>query len=120
MEWIYAILSIILYAVFGAIGIGVIKSNKTLKKFSNKKNLTITSIIYVLFIALVFRNQPESTGYIAQIIMSLGNYIATYLGAMLPVKILTKSKKIFCTEFYYSLCGAIGLGTVLLVMSYGL
>ena len=120
MDWIYAILSIILYAVFGAIGISFIKGNKTLKKFSNKKNLTVASIIYILFIALVFRDEPGNTNYIMQIAMSLGNYVATYLGAILAVKILTKPKKIFCTEFYYSLCGAIGLGTVLLVLTYGL
>ena len=120
MDWIYAIVSIIFYAVFGAIGISFIKGNKTLKKFSNKKNLTVVSIIYVLFIALLFRNEPGNTDYVFQIAMSLGNYAVTYLGAILAVKILTKSKKIFCTEFYYSLCGAIGLGTVLLVLTYGL
>ena len=120
MDWIYAIVSIILYAVCGAIGISVIKGNKTLKNFSNKKNLIVLSIIYVLFIALIFRNEPEVADFVDQIILSLGNYIATYLGAILAVKIVIKSKTIFCKEFYYSLSGSIGLGTVLLLLFYAI
>ena len=120
MEWIYAIVSIILYAVLGAIGIYVAKTNKTLKNFSNKKNLIVLSIIYVLFIALLFRNEPEATNFVGQILMSLGNYVATYLGAIIAVKIATKSKKIFCKEFYYSLSGSIGLGAVMMLLLYGL
>ena len=118
MDWIYAIVSIILYAVCGAIGISVIKGNKTLKNFSNKKNLIALSIIYVLFIALIFRNEPEVANFVDQIFVSLGNYIATYLGAIIAVKIVTKPKTIFCKEFYYSLSGSIGLGTVLLFLLY--
>ena len=120
MDWIYAIVSIILYAVCGAIGISVIKGNKTLKNFSNKKNLIVLSIIYVLFIALIFRNEPEVANFVDQIFLSLGNYIATYLGAIIAVKIVTKSKTIFCKEFYYSLSGSIGLGTVLLFLLYAI
>lgn len=120
MDWIYAILSIIFYAVFGAIGISVIKGNKTLKNFSDKKNLILLSIIYVLFIALIFRNEPEVTDFVDQIILSVGNYIVTYLGAIIAVKIVIKSKTIFCKEFYYSLSGSIGIGTVVMFLFYGL
>ena len=115
---INAIVSIILYAVFGAIGISVAKGNKTLKNFSNKKNLIVLSIIYVLFIALIFRNEPEVAHFVDQIFLSSGNYIATYLGAIIAVKIVTKPKKLFCKEFYYSLFGTIGFGTILLFLVY--
>ena len=120
MDLIYAIISIILYAVFGAIGISVVKKNKILKDFSNKKNLIALSIIYVLFIALLFRNEPEVTDFIDQIILSLGNYFATYVGAIIAVKILIKSKTFFCKEFYYSLSGSIGLGSALLILLYAI
>ena len=115
---INGIVSIVLYAVFGAIGISVIKGNKNLKNFSNKKNLIILSIIYVLLIALIMRDEPEVANFVDQIFLSLGNYGATYLGAIIAVKIVTKPKKIFCKEFYYSLSGTIGCGTVLLFLSY--
>ena len=120
MVWVDVIISIILYAVFGAIGISVIKKNKTLRNFSNKKNLIVLSIIYVLFIALIFRNEPEVTDFFDQIILSLGNYFATYLGAIIAVKIVIQSKTIFCKEFYYSLSGSIGLGAVVLFLFYAI
>ena len=120
MVWVDVIISIILYAVFGAIGISVIKKNKTLRNFSNKKNLIVLSIIYVLFIALIFRNEPEVTDFVDQIILSLGNYFATYLGAIIAVKIVIQSKTIFCKEFYYSLSGSIGLGAVVLFLFYAI
>jgi len=115
---ISAIVSIILYAVFGAIGISVAKGNKTLKNFCNKKNFIVLSIIYVLLIALIMRDEPEVTNFVDQIFLSLGNYAATYLGAIIAVKIVTKPKKLFCKEFYYSLSGTIGFGTILLFLLY--
>tara|TARA_B100000214_G_C23821932_1_gene560064 strand:- start:309 stop:680 length:372 start_codon:yes stop_codon:yes gene_type:complete len=116
---INAIVSIILYAVFGAIGISIAKGNKTLKNFCNKKNLIVLSIIYVLLIALLMRDDPENRHFVDQIFMSLGNYVATYLGAIVAVKIVTKPKKLFCREFYYSLSGTIGIGTILMFLIYG-
>ena len=118
MVWVDVIISIILYAVFGAIGISVIKKNKTLRNFSNKKNLIVLSIIYVLLIALIMRDEPEVANFVDQISLSLGNYAATYLGAIIAVKIVTKPKKLFCKEFYYSLSGTIGFGTILLFLLY--
>ena len=120
MVWVDVIISIILYGVFGAIGISVIKKNKTLRNFSNKKNLIVLSIIYVLFIALIFRNDPEAADFVDQVLLSLGNYVATYLGAIIAVKIVVKSKTIFCKEFYYSLSGSIGFGTVVLFLFYAI
>ena len=120
MVWVDVIISIILYAVFGAIGISVIKKNKTLRNFSNKKNLIVLSIIYVLFIALIFRNDPEAADFVDQVLLSLGNYVATYLGAIIAVKIVVKSKTIFCKEFYYSLSGSIGFGTAVLFLFYAI
>ena len=91
---INAIVSILLYAVFGAIGISIAKGNKTLKILVTK-NLIVLSIIYVLLIALLMRDDPENRHFVDQIFMSLGNYIATYLGAIIAVKIVTKPKKTF-------------------------
>ena len=46
------------------------------------------------------RDDPENRHFVDQIFMSLGNYIATYLGAIIAVKI-AKPKKLFCILIHY-------------------
>ena len=113
------ILSVAMYAVFGWIGIVVIKNNKKLQKFCNQKNLIILSIVYVLSIAVLFSGDPDASDRTDQILLSVGNYIATFVGALITAKILTKSKHLFNKEFYHSLSGSIVCGFILLVLAYG-
>tara|TARA_X000001036_G_scaffold375713_1_gene364697 strand:- start:884 stop:1243 length:360 start_codon:yes stop_codon:yes gene_type:complete len=114
------VLSLLLYSIFALIGIYIIKNNKNFKLFCNKKNLTTISIIYVLGIALLFGGDPEAPTVTLQIAMSVGNFGATFVGALIAKKIFVKKKNIFSEEFYHALIGSIIGGSVLLLLAYGL
>tara|TARA_B100001750_G_scaffold162232_1_gene130982 strand:- start:153 stop:509 length:357 start_codon:yes stop_codon:yes gene_type:complete len=112
------ILSLILYTVFGLIGIYFSGQNKYLKKNLNKQSLTIISIVYILFIAILMKDLEGNTGFGDQLIFSLGNFLATYLGAILAIGIKMKFKRFFVIEFYFALFGSIILGSALLLVGY--
>ena len=112
------LVSIILYGVFGLIGIYFSGQNKYLKKNLKKQSLTIISIVYILFIAVLMKNLEGNTGFNDGLIYSLGNFISTYIGALLAIGIKTKFKKFFVNEFYFALFGSIILGSALLLIAY--
>jgi len=112
------IVSIILYVVFGLIGIYFSEKNNYLKKNLNKQNLIIISVVYVLFIAILMKNLEGNSGFNDGLIFSLGNFISTYIGALLATGIKTKFKKFFIKEFYFALCGSIVFGFALMMLAY--
>ena len=112
------LLSFVLYTVFGLIGIYFSGRNKYLKKNLNKQSLTIISIIYILFIAVLMKDIEGNAGFNDQLIFSIGNFISTYLGAFLAIGIKMKFKRFFVNEFYFALFGSIILGSALLLIAY--
>jgi membrane-associated HD superfamily phosphohydrolase len=112
------LLSFILFTIFGLIGIYFSGRNKYLKKNLNKQNLTILSIIYIIFIAILMKDLEGNTGFNDQLIFSLGNFVPTYLGALLAIGIKMKFKRFFVNEFYFALFGSIILGSALLLIAY--
>ena len=113
------LLSLVLYTVFGLIGIYFSAQNKYLKKNLNKQSLTIISVVYILFVAVLMKGIEGNRDFGEQIIFSLGNFISTYLGALLAIGIKMKFKKFFVKELYFSLFGSIVLGSILLLIAYG-
>ena len=112
------LLSFVLYTVFGLIGIYFSGRNKYLKKNLNKQSLTIISIVYILFIAVLMKDIEGNAGFKDQLIFSLGNFGSTYVGALLAIGIKMKFKRFFVNEFYFALFGSIILGSALLLIAY--
>ena len=118
MHMLDILLSFILFTSFAYIGIIFSNKNKYLKKNLNRQNLTIISIVYILFIAVLMKDQQGNTSFIDQLIYSLGNFIPTFLGALIAVGIKMKFKIFFVKEFYFALFGSIILGSILLLLAF--
>jgi hypothetical protein len=118
MHMLDIFLGFILFTTFAYIGITFSSKNKYLKKNLNKQNLTIISIVYILFIAVLMKDQQGNTSFIDQLIYSLGNFILTFLGALIAVGIKMKFKIFFVKEFYFALFGSIILGSILLLLAF--
>ena len=113
------LISVILYSIFGLIGIYFVNKNKYLIKNLTKQNLIFMSFVFVILIAVLMKNLEGNTGFRDGLIFSFGNFISTFLGATLAIGIKTKFKKFFVKEFYFALFGSIILGSVLLLFAYG-
>ena len=113
------LISVVLYSVFGFIGIYVAGKNKYLKKNLTKQNLIFISITFILLIAVLMKNLDGNNGLNDGLIYSFGNFISTFIGAILTIGIKTKFKKFFVKEFYFALFGSIILGSTLLILAYG-
>ena len=117
---IYIIISIILYTIFGLIGIFASKKISFVKKnFKNKQNIIYLSIFFVVFGSFLGQYDPGNTGVAYQIGYGLGNYISCFVGAIIATFLTTNFKFSFKNiSFYYALFGSITLGTILLLFAW--
>ena len=113
------ILSIIIYAIFGLIGIFLLKKISFVKKnFSSKQNIIYLSIFFIVLVSFMGQYEKENTGIPYQIGFGWGNYIASFIGAVIATFLAMKFKFSFKNKlFYYALFGSISLGTILLVVA---
>ena len=109
--------SIILYAIFGLIGIFLLKKINFVKKnFSSKQNIIYLSIFFIVLVSFMGQYEEGNTGIPYQIGFGLGNYIASFLGAVIATFLAMKFKFSFQNKlFYNALFGSISLGTILLL-----
>ena len=116
---IYIIISIILYTIFGLIGIFASKKISFVKKnFKNKQNIIYLSIFFVVFGTFLGQYDPGNTGVAYQIGYGLGYYISCFVGAILATFLTANFKFSFKNiSFYYALFGSITLGTILLLFA---
>ena len=112
------LISVALYFVFGLIGIYVVSKNKYLKKNLTKQSLIYISIVFILFIAVLMKNLEGNNNFSDGLIYSIGNFIPTFIGAILAIGIKTNFKKFFVKEFYFALFGSIILGSSLLLIAF--
>ena len=116
---IFIIISIILYTIFGLIGIFASKKISFVKKnFKNKQNIIYLSIFFVVFGSFLGQYDPGNTGVAYQIGYGLGNYISCFVGAIIATLLTANFKFSFKNiSFYYALFGSITLGTILLLFA---
>ena len=112
------LISVALYFVFGLIGIYAAGKNKYLKKNLTKQSLIYISIVSILFIAVLMKNLEGNNDFGDGLIYSFGNFISTFIGAILAIGIKTNFKKLFVKEFYFALFGSISLGSSLLLIAF--
>ena len=118
-----SIVSVIIYTLFGLIGIFLLKKINFVKKnFNNKQNIIYLSIFFIVFGFFLgqydegnFGSAPERIGY--QIGFGIGNYLSCFVGAVIATFFASKFKFSFKNKlFYYSLFGSISLGTILFLI----
>ncbi len=111
------IISIILYTIFGLIGIFASKKINFVKKnFKNKQNIIYLSIFFIVFGFFLGQYDPGNTGFAYHIGFGLGNYVSCFVGAILATFLTANFKFSFKNiSFYYALFGSIVLGTILLL-----
>ena len=101
--------------------IGIFSSKKinfVKKNFKNKQNIIYLSIFFIVLITLMGQYEEENTGIAYQIGFGLGNYVASFLGAVLATFLAMKFKFSFKNKlFYYALFGSISIGTILLTVT---
>ena len=118
------IISIIVYALFGLIGIFLLKKINFVKKtFNNKQNIIYLSIFFIVFGFFIGNFDVENVGYRSeriayQIGYGLGNYASCFVGAVIATFLAMKFKFSFKNKlFYYSLFGSISLGMILFLIA---
>tara|TARA_A100001011_G_scaffold390558_1_gene474257 strand:+ start:807 stop:1160 length:354 start_codon:yes stop_codon:yes gene_type:complete len=110
------IISIILYALFGFIGIyGLTKILFFKKHFQNKQNAIYLTIYYIVFGFFIGQNDPENTGVAFQIGYGLGNCFVAILGAAIASYFANKQRFLINKVFYMSLFGSVAFGSLLLL-----
>ena len=117
------ILSLIIYTIFGLIGIFLLKKINFVKKtFNNKQNIIYLSIFFIVFGFFLGQYDEGNVGDASdrifyQIGYGIGNYIACFVGAVIATFLANKFKFSFNNKlFYYALFGSISLGTILFLI----
>jgi hypothetical protein len=114
------ILSIILYTIFGLIGIyGLSKILFIKKNFENKQNVIYLLIFYIVFGFFIGQLQPESTNIAYQIGFGLGNCFAAIIGAAISSFFANKNKFLINKVFYMAILGVVTFGTLILFINSG-
>ena len=112
------ILSIILYAVFGFIGIyGLNKISFFKKHFQKKQNAIYLMIYYIVFSFFIGQKDPLNSGIAFQIGYGFGNCFAAILGAVISSYFANKNKFLMNKVFYMSLLGSITFGSLLILIT---
>ena len=110
------ILSIILYSVFGFIGIyGLNKIS--FKNTFRKTNAIYLTIYYIVFGFFIGQKDPLNSGIAFQIGYGFGNCFAAVLGAVISSYFANKNKFLMNKVFYMSLLGSITFGSLLLLFT---
>ena len=116
---IFIIISIIIYTIYGLIGIYSSKKINFVKKnFKNKQNIIYLSIFFIVFGFFLGQHDPGNTGVAYQIGYGLGNYISCFVGAIIATLLTANFNFSFKNiSFCYALFGSITLGTIILLFS---
>ena len=115
-------LSILLYTIFGLIGIFASKKIKFIQKnFYIKQNLIYLSIFYIVYGFFLGQLDTGNLGIAYQIGFGLGNFLSALAGAIIATYFVTNYKFSFKNKLFgYALFGSIVLGTVLTLLLWGL
>ena len=115
-------LSILLYTIFGLIGIFASKKIKFIQKnFYIKQNLIYLSIFYIVYGFFLGQLDTGNLGIAYQIGFGLGNFLSALAGAIIATYFVTNYKFSFKNKLFgYALFGSIVLGTVLTILLWGL
>ena len=115
-------LSILLYTIFGFIGIFASKKIKFIQKnFYIKQNLIYLSIFYIVYGFFLGQLDTGNLGIAYQIGFGLGNFLSALAGAIIATYFVTNYKFSFKNKLFgYALFGSIVLGTVLTILLWGL
>ena len=115
-------LSILLYTIFGFIGIFASKKIKFIQKnFYIKQNLIYLSIFYIVYGFFLGQLDTGNLGIAYQIGFGLGNFLSALAGAVIATYFVTNYKFSFKNKLFgYALFGSIVLGTVLTLLLWGL
>ena len=115
-------LSILLYTIFGLIGIFASKKIKFIQKnFHIKQNLIYLSIFYIVYGFFLGQLDTGNLGIAYQIGFGLGNFLSALAGAIVATYFVTNYKFSFKNKLFgYALFGSIVLGTVLTLLLWGL
>ena len=115
-------LSILLYTIFGLIGIFASKKIKFIQKnFYIKQNLIYLSIFYIVYGFFLGQLDTGNLGIAYQIGFGLGNFLSALAGAIIATYFVTNYKFSFKNKLFgYALFGSIVLGTMLTLLLWGL
>ena len=115
-------LSILLYTIFGFVGIFASKKIKFIQKnFYIKQNLIYLSIFYIVYGFFLGQLDTGNLGIAYQIGFGLGNFLSALAGAIIATYFVTNYKFSFKNKLFgYALFGSIVLGTVLTLLLWGL
>ena len=96
------IFSIVLYAIFGFVGIyGFSKISFVKKNFGSKQNAIYLTIFYLIFSFFIGQTDPGNTGIAFQIGFGIGNCIAAIVGAGIASYFSNKYKFVVNKKFFY-------------------
>jgi len=112
---IEVLLIIILYTLFGLIGIFLFKNIIFTKEiFSKQQNGIISSICFLIFVYFLAKHDGNNN-ILSPIVFGVVNYLACFAGATIAAFLGMKFKFYLNSKlFYYSLHGSIIFGSVLL------
>ena len=115
-------LSILLYTIFGFVGIFASKKIKFIQKnFYRKQNLIYLSIFYIVYGFFLGQLDTGNLGIAYQIGFGLGNFLSALAGAIVATYFVTNYKFSFKNKLFgYALFGSIVLGTLLTLLLWGL
>ena len=115
-------LSILLYTIFGFVGIFASKKIKFIQKnFYIKQNLIYLSIFYIVYGFFLGQLDTGNLGIAYQIGFGLGNFLSALAGAIIATYFVTNYKFSFKNKLFgYALFGSIVLGTMLTLLLWGL
>ncbi len=111
-------LSILLYTIFGFVGIFASKKIKFVQKnFYIKQNLIYLSIFYVVYGFFLGQLDSGNLGIAYQIGFGLGNFLSALAGAIISTFFVENYKFSFKNKsFGYALFGSIVFGTLLTLL----
>ena len=114
------IISILLYCVFGLLGIHVFCKIKEINRiFTKQQNIIYLVIFFFIFGIYLAQKNPSlhSSSLVFQITFSVGNLIAVFAGSSIAAFFANKSKFKINKNLYLSLFGSISCGTILLFIA---
>ena len=111
-------LSILLYTIFGFVGIFASKKIKFIQKnFYIKQNLIYLSIFYIVYGFFLGQLDTGNLGIAYQIGFGLGNFLSALAGAIIATYFVANYKFSFKNKLFgYALFGSIVLGTLLTLL----
>ena len=111
------LISVVIYAIFGFVGIFLFKRIEFTKNFFNNRNIVIFLSIFYLIVGVFLSKLDGSKDISFDMGYAIGNYLSCFLGAFIATFLAMRFKFSFKNElFYYSLSGSIIFATVLSII----